>query len=102
MSSSRDSLKELFESALKGERRSLGRLLTHIERGGNEAEIIAGLAHQVSGNTHVVGITGAPGSGKSTLTGRLLKLFSEAGDKLAVLAVDPLLHLPEGLFSETV
>ena len=64
-------------------------LLTAIERGGDQAEIIAGLAHQVSGNTHVVGITGAPGSGKSTLTGRLLKLFSEAGDKLAVLAVDP-------------
>ena len=47
------------------------------------------MAHQISGRTHVVGITGAPGSGKSTLTGRLLKLFSEAGDKLAVLAVDP-------------
>lgn len=89
MTSSSDSSIELFESAVKGERRSLGRLLTSIERGGNEAEIIAGLAHQVSGNTHVVGITGAPGSGKSTLTGRLLKLFSEAGDKLAVLAVDP-------------
>jgi LAO/AO transport system kinase len=89
VTSSSDSSIELFESAVKGERRSLGRLLTSIERGGNEAEIIAGLAHQVSGNTHVVGITGAPGSGKSTLTGRLLKLFSEAGDKLAVLAVDP-------------
>jgi|TARA_B100001094_G_scaffold333380_1_gene411269 LAO/AO transport system kinase len=89
VTSSSDSSKELFERAVKGERRSLGRLLTSIERGGNEAEIIAGLAHQVSGNTHVVGITGAPGSGKSTLTGRLLKLFSEAGEKLAVLAVDP-------------
>ena len=61
MTSSSDSSKELFERAVKGERRSLGRLLTSIERGGNEAEIIAGLAHQVSGNTHVVGITGAPG-----------------------------------------
>ena len=89
MTSSSDAATALFKSAVKGERRSLGKLLTAIERGGDQAEIIAGLAHQVSGNTHVVGITGAPGSGKSTLTGRLLKLFSEAGDKLAVLAVDP-------------
>ena len=89
MTSSSDAATALFESAIKGERRSLGKLLTAIERGGRQAEIIADLAHQVSGNTHVVGITGAPGSGKSTLTGRLLKLFSEAGDKLAVLAVDP-------------
>ena len=88
-SSISDTATTLFQSAVKGERRSLGKLLTAIERGGDQAEIIAGLAHQVSGNTHVVGITGAPGSGKSTLTGRLLKLFSEAGDKLAVLAVDP-------------
>ena len=89
MTASNSSSTELFERAIKGERRSLGKLLTTIERGGDEAEIIAGLAHQISGRTHVVGITGAPGSGKSTLTGRLLKLFSEAGDKLAVLAVDP-------------
>ena len=50
----------LFQSAVKGERRRLGKLYA-IERGGDQAEIIAGLAHQVSGNTHVVGITGAPG-----------------------------------------
>ena len=59
MTSSSDLATALFKSAVKGERRSLGKLLTAIERGGDQAEIIAGLAHQVSGNTHVVGITGA-------------------------------------------
>ncbi|MEC7292285.1 MAG: hypothetical protein VXV73_02160, partial [Actinomycetota bacterium] len=71
-SSISDTATTLFQSAVKGERRSLGKLLTAIERGGDQAEIIAGLAHQVSGNTHVVGITGAPGSGKSTLINQTL------------------------------
>ena len=48
MTASNSSSTELFERAIKGERRSLGKLLTTIERGGNEAEFIAGLAHQIS------------------------------------------------------
>ena len=89
MKSSKETIPQLFEAALSGERRSLGKLLTLVERGGETADVVAGLAHQKAGNTHVIGITGAPGSGKSTLTGRLLELLSQTGQNTAVLAVDP-------------
>jgi LAO/AO transport system kinase len=80
---------ELFERALAGERRALGRLITMVERDAAEAATIAELAHTRAGNAHVIGITGAPGSGKSTLTGQLVKLLGDAEMQTAVLAVDP-------------
>ncbi len=83
------SLEELFERSQEGERRALGRLLTHVERGGAEADEITELAHPASGKGHIVGITGAPGSGKSTLTGQLTRLLPQMGLRPAVLAVDP-------------
>ncbi len=89
MSSSDNSISQLFEETLSGERRSLGKLLSVIEHGGEQADIVAGLAHQKAGKTHVIGITGAPGSGKSTLTGRLIEQISKAGKRPAILAVDP-------------
>jgi len=75
--------------ATGGERRALGRLITFVERDAAEAEVVAELAHGRAGNAHVIGITGSPGSGKSTLTGQLVKLLGEAGKRAAVLAVDP-------------
>lgn len=80
---------ELFARAISGDRRALGRSLTLVERGGGEAEELAELTHSGAGNAHVIGITGAPGSGKSTLTGKLIGIIGEAGYKPAVLAVDP-------------
>jgi LAO/AO transport system kinase len=80
---------DIFERALAGERHALGRLITFVERDAAEAEIVAEMAHTRAGNAHVIGITGSPGSGKSTLTGQLVKLLGEAGKRAAVLAVDP-------------
>ncbi len=61
---------ELFGAACDGDRAALARLLSLIERGGDEAREIARLAHPLSGHGYLVGLTGAPGSGKSTLTER--------------------------------
>ncbi len=80
---------DIFERAVGGERRALGRLLTLIERGGADADRITELSHARTGAAHVVGITGAPGAGKSTLTGQLTRLLPEMGRRPAVLAVDP-------------
>ena len=80
---------ELYAAARAGHRRSLGRLLTKVERGGPEAEQISELAHPDAGAAHIIGITGAPGAGKSTLTGQLVGLLADAGRQPAVLAVDP-------------
>ncbi len=79
----------LLEEAHAGSVRALGRLLTVVERGGPPADEIADRVHRVIGSGHVVGITGAPGSGKSTLVGRLVASWMGAGRRPAVLAVDP-------------
>jgi LAO/AO transport system kinase len=89
MARSDRSIDELYKAARTGERRALGRLLSHIERGGTNADLISELAHPDAGKAHIVGITGAPGAGKSTLVGQLVVDLVAAGRTPAVLAVDP-------------
>lgn len=89
MAATPPNLVELYDAARGGHRRSLGRLLTLVERGGAEAERISELAHPDSGRAHIIGITGAPGAGKSTLTGQLVAKLIEGGKRPAILAVDP-------------
>ncbi len=62
----------LFEAARNGDRPALARLLSLIERGGPPARSVAALAYKTPGDAYTVGITGAPGAGKSTLTDRLI------------------------------
>ena len=83
------SVSDLYRWALDGHRLSIGRLLTRVERGGADADQISELAHPDAGKAHIVGITGAPGAGKSTLVGELVAHLVERGKRPAVLAVDP-------------
>jgi LAO/AO transport system kinase len=80
---------ELVELARGGDRRALARLLSLAEQGGAEARRLAAQVHPHGGQAHTVGITGAPGSGKSTLVSALLGCAREQGARIAVLAVDP-------------
>ena len=81
---------ELLERAVAGERRALGRLLSLVECGGEAADEIAEMVHgRASGQAAVIGMTGAPGTGKSTLVGHLVNDMAGAGSRPAVLAVDP-------------
>ena len=81
---------ELLERAVNGERRALGRLLSLVERGNEAAEEIGEQVHgRAPGEVPVIGMTGAPGTGKSTLVGHLVKTMADAGHRPAVLAVDP-------------
>ena len=81
---------ELVERLLRGERRALARLLTRVEDGSVERlrEVVA-LLHPHTGNAQLVGLTGSPGVGKSTLTSALVGEWRSRGLKVAVLAVDP-------------
>src|SRR3954464_7220159 len=80
---------ELFGAACDGDRAALARLLSLVERGGDEAREVARLAHPRSGNAYLVGLTGAPGSGKSTLTSATIAHLRAQQTEVAVLAIDP-------------
>ncbi len=83
------SIDDLMDAGLAGNRRALGRLLTMIENGGAPANDIANRSHRAQRGAPVIGITGAPGAGKSTLTGQLLRRLPALGLRPAVIAVDP-------------
>ena len=80
---------ELIDALVRGDRRALARALSAVEEGGEDAREIGRLAHGHGGTAYTVGITGAPGAGKSTLTSALIGVLRAAGDEVAVLAVDP-------------
>ena len=80
---------DLVAKACSGDRRAVARLLTLVEGGGEAADRVAEATHPLAAGAHVVGVTGAPGSGKSTLTAGLTATLAESGRRPAVLAVDP-------------
>lgn len=80
---------ELFAAAVEGDRSATARLLSLIERGGDGAREIGRLAAPRAGDAYTVGMTGAPGSGKSTLTSATIGHLRRLGEEVAVLAVDP-------------
>jgi LAO/AO transport system kinase len=80
---------ELVVRAVAGDRGALARLLTAVERGGPTARAVARLVHPMAGHAYTIGVTGAPGSGKSTLTDALISHLRTGSCEVAVLAVDP-------------
>ena len=80
---------QLFAAAEGGDRAALARLLSLVERGGDDAREVGRLSYPRSGAAYTVGLTGAPGAGKSTLTAAVIGLVRAAGDEVAVLAIDP-------------
>jgi LAO/AO transport system kinase len=80
---------ELVASARGGDRLAVARLLSLAERGGAPAVEVGRLVYPLGGRAYTVGITGAPGAGKSTLTDRLLQRVRARGEEVAVLAIDP-------------
>lgn len=80
---------EQIDAARAGDRRALARLLSAIERGDAEAQEINRVAFARAGEAATVGITGAPGAGKSTLTSSTVATARRRGDRVGVLAIDP-------------
>ncbi len=81
--------KELVAAASEGDRSATARLLSLIERGGDGAREVGRLAAPRAGAAYTIGVTGAPGSGKSTLTSAFIGHLRQLGEQVAVLAVDP-------------
>jgi LAO/AO transport system kinase len=80
---------ELIDAARCGDRAALARLLSLVERGGPDAREVARLAYPLSGGAYTVGLTGAPGAGKSTLTSALIGVMRKLELPVSVLAIDP-------------
>lgn len=84
------------QDILDGNRRALARFLTQVE---NNPETVRHELSQLfpySGDSHVIGVTGAPGTGKSSLVTLLTKAFRAQGDTVAIVAVDPTSPFPGG------
>ena len=80
---------QLVERMLEGDRVALARLMTLVENRAPELPQVMARIHQRAGAAQVIGITGPPGAGKSTLTDRITTRLRAAGKRVGIVAVDP-------------
>ncbi|NUM88317.1 MAG: methylmalonyl Co-A mutase-associated GTPase MeaB [Bdellovibrionales bacterium] len=81
--------RQLAAGVVAGDRRALARLITHVENQEDGAETALAHLFPRTGRTHLVGITGPPGAGKSTLTDKLIREARGRGRSVGVICVDP-------------
>jgi LAO/AO transport system kinase len=80
---------EIIESLLAGNRRALARTISIVEDGGPDAPPLLSVLYPHTGCGHVIGITGAPGTGKSTLVNALARSYRQQGRAVGIIAIDP-------------
>ena len=80
---------DLVPGVLAGEIRAIARLLTRAEAGNDECRPALEAIFRHAGRAHVVGITGVPGSGKSTLVAKLAAEIRRTGRRVGIVAIDP-------------
>lgn len=80
---------ELARRVLDGDLRAAARLITRVEAGEEECRPALAELYRHTGHAHIVGITGVPGCGKSTLVSRLARVFREDGRRIGIVAIDP-------------
>jgi LAO/AO transport system kinase len=79
----------IVERLLSGDRRALARVVTLIENGAPDARCILAQLHAHGGQAHVIGMTGSPGAGKSTLVTALARELRRREQRIGIIAVDP-------------
>jgi LAO/AO transport system kinase len=81
--------RDLVAGVLRSEQRAVARMLSRAEAGSDEARQALDDMFQHAGRAHIVGITGVPGSGKSTLVAKLAAGIRRTGRRVGIVAVDP-------------
>lgn len=82
-------MEETAQRLLAGDQRTLSRLISLLERGDPQAAGVLKTIDPHTGGAYIIGITGPPGVGKSTLVDRLIRLLREQGSTVGVIGVDP-------------
>src|SRR5947207_8726524 len=82
-------MSELTEAVLRGSYRALAQSVSLVEREDPAAERLLADIYPSTGGSRIVGITGSPGSGKSTLVAALAKHYRRQGKRVGIIAVDP-------------
>lgn len=82
-------MQDIVERLLHGDRRALARMVTLIENDSPAARRYLSEIHPHTGQAHIIGVTGAPGAGKSTLVTHLVRELRRRERKIGVVAVDP-------------
>lgn len=82
-------MQNIVERLLNGDRRALARMVTLIENEAPQARRYLTELHQHTGQAHIVGVTGSPGAGKSTLVTQMVRELRSRERKVGVVAVDP-------------
>lgn len=81
--------RNVLDAVAAGHIRTAARLITRVERDDPDMVPVLQALHRMGGRSRIVGVTGPPGAGKSTLINGLVRHWRQAGRKVAVLAVDP-------------
>jgi len=82
-------MSELIDKVLAGDPRSVARAITAVENGGSDAAGLMKAVFRSTGKATVIGITGAPGAGKSSLVDKLALHYKDAGERVGIVCVDP-------------
>lgn len=86
----------LADRVLAGDRGALARLLTHIENDNEFSQLAMAKLFPHTGTAHLIGITGPPGGGKSSLVNEMIRAYREQNGNVAVIAIDPTSPLTGG------
>jgi LAO/AO transport system kinase len=92
----RSTLESLLQRATKGNRRAISRLISLAENHADARMKILSSLYWKAGKAYVIGITGPPGCGKSTLIARLAKQYRSTGSRIGIVAVDPTSQISGG------
>ena len=79
----------LVDELLAGKHRALARVITKIENRSPGYRDLVSQLHEHTGNAEVIGITGSPGAGKSTLVDKMASTYRDRGETVGVIAIDP-------------